>query len=112
MRVDIIGAGISGLATAYHLVRQRPGLDLHVWEKDVGPGGLAGCFSAEGFTVEKFYHHIFRGDSHLIALLEELGLGDELMWRPANTGSYYFQQAYRLSSPIDILEVRAVTLCR
>ncbi len=104
MRVDIIGAGISGLATAYHLVRQRPDLELHVWEKDASPGGLAGCFSAEGFTVEKFYHHIFKGDTHLIGLLAELGLSDDLMWRPANTGSYYFQQAYRLSSPIDILK--------
>jgi protoporphyrinogen oxidase len=106
MRVDIIGAGISGLATAYFLTQNHPELDLHVWEKDSSPGGLAGCFSAEGFTVEKFYHHIFRSDSHLIELLEGLDLGDELMWRPANTGSYYFQQAYRLSSPADILKFK------
>ena len=106
MRVDIIGGGISGLATAYFLLRRRPGLNLHVWERDDAPGGLAGCFSAEGFTVEKFYHHIFKGDSDLQDLLEELGLGEELLWRPANTGSYYFQQPYRLSSPIDILRFK------
>ena len=106
MRVDIIGGGISGLATAYYLLKHRPGLNLHVWEKDEAPGGLAGCFSAEGFTVEKFYHHVFKGDSHLQDLLKELGLGEELMWRPANTGSYYFQQPYRLSSPIDILRFK------
>ncbi len=47
MRVDIIGGGISGLATAYFLLGRRPGLDLHVWERDDAPGGLAGCFSAE-----------------------------------------------------------------
>ncbi len=110
MRVDIIGAGVSGLATAHFLLKQRPSLDLHVWEKDETPGGLAGCFTAEGFTVEKFYHHIFKGDTHLQELLGELHLGDELIWRSADTGSYYFQQPYRLSSPLDVLRFKPLPM--
>lgn len=109
-RVDIIGAGISGLATAYYLAqtfRQDAGqpnrVQIHVWEKDAAPGGLAGIFSTPDFTVEKFYHHIFRRDLALQNLLAELHLADDLIWKPADTGAYYFRQPYRLSSPLDLL---------
>ncbi|GAK58418.1 probable protoporphyrinogen oxidase protein [Candidatus Vecturithrix granuli] len=109
-RIDIIGAGISGLATAYYLARhlnqtEKKG-EIHVWEKDGNPGGLAGTFSTQDFTVEKFYHHIFRRDRALQELLSELGLAGEIVWRPAATGAYYFQQPYKLASPIDLLRFK------
>lgn len=113
-RIDIIGAGISGLSTAYYLVQtiQRNSklsgntIKIHVWEKDQMPGGLAGTFSTPDFTVEKFYHHIYRRDLALQELIAELGLGDDLVWRPAATGAYYFRQPYRLSSPLDLLRFK------
>ena len=37
-RVVVIGAGIVGLASAYHILRQRPGVDLVVVERLPGPG--------------------------------------------------------------------------
>ena len=37
-RVIVIGAGIVGLASAYHILRQRPGVDLVVVERLAGPG--------------------------------------------------------------------------
>ncbi|MDY0092956.1 MAG: NAD(P)/FAD-dependent oxidoreductase [Candidatus Vecturithrix sp.] len=109
-RIDIIGAGISGLATAYYLARHltRTGRhgEIHVWEKDEHPGGLAGTFTTQDFTVEKFYHHIFRRDRALQDLLSDLGLAGELVWRPAATGAYYVQQPYKLASPLDILRFK------
>ena len=106
-RIDIIGAGIGGLATAWRLVQQSPvPVQLRIWDADSHVGGLAGTFSSEGLTAERFYHHLFRRDVHLIHLAQELGLGAALQWRPARTGAYYFRQPYSLSSPLDLLRFR------
>src|SRR5215471_14885869 len=105
-RVDVLGGGISGLASAYFLAQMDTPLEIHVWEREPTLGGLAGSFATEGFTVEKFYHHLYRRDVALQALIEELGLGQDLIWRPALTGSYYQQQPYRLSSPLDLLRYK------
>ncbi|UCD38377.1 MAG: FAD-dependent oxidoreductase, partial [Fidelibacterota bacterium] len=108
--MDIIGAGISGLATAYYLAREESDIEIHIWEKEPFPGGLAGTFSTEDFTVEKFYHHMFRRDKALQGLIKELDLEDRLIWRPAATGAYYFRQPYRLSSPLDLLRFKPLPI--
>ncbi|MDX1907495.1 MAG: FAD-dependent oxidoreductase [Bacteroidia bacterium] len=102
-RADIIGAGPGGLAAAWRLSQLRPDLELHVWDRDTSPGGLAGSFETADFRVEKFYHHIFRRDTAIQALIAEMGLQDALQWRAAATGSYYLRQPYRLSTPLDVL---------
>lgn len=109
-RIDVIGAGISGLASAYYLARALPDLEIHVWERDRLAGGLAGSFSTADFTVEKFYHHIYRRDLALQALIAECGLGGDLIWRPASTGAYYQRQPFRLSSPSDLLRFKPLPL--
>ena len=108
-RVDIIGGGASGLAAAWYLAKKKPDLEVHVWEKDRFPGGLAGSFETEEFKVEKFYHHIFKRDVAIQELIKEVGLEKELVWRPAATGSYYFSQPYRLSSPLDVLKFKPLS---
>jgi len=45
----IVGAGILGLASAYHLLRRQPGLDLLVVEKLAGPGRGDTAKSAAAF---------------------------------------------------------------
>ncbi|MBD3307755.1 FAD-dependent oxidoreductase, partial [candidate division KSB3 bacterium] len=117
-RIDLIGAGISGLATAYYLARtlQQTAakasrtVTIHVWEKEPTPGGLAGTFQTSDVTLEKFYHHLYRRDLALQELLAELGLQDDLVWRPAATGAYYAQRPYRLSSPLDLLRFTPLSL--
>jgi protoporphyrinogen oxidase len=110
-RVDVIGGGISGLATAWRLAHESEtgtagDLEIHVWERDGTPGGLAGSFETDEFSVEKFYHHLFKADVALRELIAEVGLGEDLVWRPAKTGAYYFDQPYRLSSPLDLLRFK------
>lgn len=105
-RVDVIGAGVSGLATAFFLSESALPLEIHVWEKDAHTGGLAGSFSTEHFRVEKFYHHLFRRDVALQGLIGNLGLEGELVWRPALTGTYYQRRPYRLSTPFDLIRFK------
>ncbi len=104
-RVAIVGAGISGLSAAWELAA-NPELSIDVWERDAEPGGLAGWFQVAGTSLEKFYHHIYRNDYDLINLIRDLDLEDHLVFRATNTGCFYVNSIYRLSSPLDLLKFK------
>jgi protoporphyrinogen oxidase len=110
MYFDIIGGGINGLATAYFLTQRQFPYKIRIWERDSTLGGLAGSFVHHQIEVEKFYHHILRSDIDLIKLLETLNIKDLLHWTTPETGSYYFSRPHRLSSPLDILRFKELTL--
>ena len=81
-KVDIIGAGISGLSTAYYLASNSNDIHIRVWDRDQTPGGLAGNFYTEKYALEKFYHHIFLRDKPLVDLISSLGLTEKwlIIW--------------------------------
>ena len=99
--VAVIGGGFSGLAAAYELSLR--GIPCTVYEADASVGGLAGSFQVEGTDLEKFYHHWFTSDEHVMGLVEELGLADRLVEHASRTGLYYANRHYRLASPLDVL---------
>jgi protoporphyrinogen oxidase len=100
-QVIIIGAGFTGLTAALDLVRQ--GRKVTVFESEPVVGGLASSFLVEGTQLEKFYHHWFTNDEHVLRLVAELGVEDEIVLRPTRTGMYYANQFYRLSKPTELL---------
>jgi len=97
----VIGAGYTGLAAAYELA--KAGLRVAVFESDKDVGGLAGSFNVNGYRLEKFYHHWFTSDVHITELVEELGESHRVIYHPTNTGMYYANRAFRLSTPLDLL---------
>jgi protoporphyrinogen oxidase len=75
-----------------------------VVEREPLPGGLAAGFEIEpGMWLEKFYHHLFRSDTHAIGLIRELGLEDRLAWKAPVTATLRDGRAYRLDSPTSLL---------
>lgn len=100
MRTAILGGGALGLTLALRLAQQ--GEQVVVMEKEPVAGGLAAGFPIDAVYLEKFYHHLFRSDRAIIALLNELGLGDKLIWRSPKTSSLVNGKAYAFS-PLDIL---------
>ncbi|QNN22076.1 NAD(P)/FAD-dependent oxidoreductase [Planctomycetales bacterium ZRK34] len=100
-RTLIVGGGFTGLAAAYELA--RAGLPVTVLEADPDVGGLAGSFDVDGVSLERFYHHWFTNDRHVMDLIEELGQQDRILLRPTRTGMYYANNFYRLSTPKDLL---------
>jgi len=103
MRVAVVGGGISGLTVAGRLVRQ--GAEVVVFEKS-RPGGLAAGFPyprAPGVFLDKFYHHIFTSDRHVLEAIGEHGLGDELVWLPSRSGLIARGRAWPFGSPLDLL---------
>jgi len=101
--IDIIGAGISGFATAYFLNEYSDHVKIRVWEKCSQVGGLAGTFKIGHTQIEKFYHHVYRKDLALQDLIKKLGLGDDVVWKEAPLGAYFLNQSFRLSTASDIL---------
>ena len=100
-RVAVIGGGFCGLAAAYELGRR--GVRATVLERDAEIGGLAGSFPVGGARLEKFYHHWFTNDVHVMELIAELGLSDQVLTRPTRTGAYYAHDFFKLSTPLDLL---------
>ena len=76
----VIGAGIGGMAAAYDLV--RAGKQVTIYEASDHVGGLAAGFKEPewDWSVERFYHHWFQTDTHMLGLIEELGLSDKVLF--------------------------------
>lgn len=98
MKIAVIGAGFGGLAAAYDLV--RAGHAVTVYEAAAKPGGLASGFSEPhwDWTVEKFYHHWFESDRHMLGLIEELGLEGRVLFPRPQTVMYHQGQFYPFDS--------------
>lgn len=99
--VAIVGAGFTGLSAALGLARN--GFKVTVIEKDREPGGLAGSFTVGDQRLEKFYHHWFTSDQHIMNLVRSLGREQDVLWRPTSTGMYFAHRLFRLSRPQDVL---------
>lgn len=116
----VVGGGVMGLAVAGHLA--RAGWRVTVYEAAPEVGGLAVAWSIGGVTWDRHYHVILSSDLRLRALLEDLGLTPELMWRAVRTGFFTGGELRSMSGARDYLtlpglglvaKVRlAATLCR
>ncbi len=102
--VIVIGGGFTGLSAAYELARR--GVAVTVLERDEEVGGMAASFEVNGARVDKFYHHFFNSDEHLIHLADEIDFGDRLRYSPTKTSIYINRSFYRLSSPRDVLRFK------
>lgn len=100
--VAIIGGGFTGLAIAHDLT--KAGKKVVVLEADPAVGGLAGSFEVGGESLEKFYHHWFTNDVHVMDMIRELGKEANILHRPTRTGMYYAKNFFKLSTPVDVLK--------
>ena len=78
-RIGVVGGGMAGLTAALRLA--QAGHAVTLWERAAQVGGQAVAFEVDdGIYLEKFYHHLFQSDRDIVALIEELGIGDHLAW--------------------------------
>jgi len=98
MDIAIIGAGFSGMAAAYDLARD--GHNVTIIEAADYVGGLASGFKEPGWewSVEKFYHHWFASDKHMLGLIKELGWQDKILFPRPYTVMYYKGEFYPFDS--------------
>lgn len=101
MEYAILGGGALGLVAAYRLAGR--GHHVTVYEREPVAGGLAAGFQVGDAWLEKFYHHIFRTDTAIAALIGELGLGDRLLWPRPRTVTLWGGKQCQLDSPLTVL---------
>jgi protoporphyrinogen oxidase len=102
VRVAVLGAGVAGLVTGYRLSQR--GHECVVYERWPGLGGQAATLDVgQGHLLERYYHHLFTSDRHVAELYDELGMPDEIEWRPSNVGMFSDGRPYPFTTPVDLL---------
>jgi len=98
MKIAILGAGYGGMAAAFDLL--RAGQDVTVFESAEAAGGLAAGFKAPGWdwSVERFYHHWFQSDAHMLRLMDDLGLRRKMLFPRPKTVMYHRGKFYPFDS--------------
>ena len=103
LKIAIIGAGFSGMAAAYDLT--KAGHNVTIYEAADFVGGLASGFKEPGWdwSVEKFYHHWFASDKHMLGLVKELGWEHKVLFPRPLTVMYHNGKFYPFDSIIKAL---------
>ncbi len=103
MKIAIIGAGFGGMAAAYDL--RKAGHEVTIYESADYVGGLASGFKEPhwDWSAEKFYHHWFASDKHMLGLIEELGWKDKVLFPRPYTVMYHAGKFYPFDSILKAL---------
>lgn len=102
MEYALLGGGALGLGAAYRL--SQVGHQVIIFEQENAVGGLAAGFRIGDTWLEKFYHHIFRTDTTIIKLIQELGLGERLEWSHPRTVFLIDGHFHQFDSPLTLLK--------
>ena len=84
LHTAVLGGGALGLTLALRLAQRGEAVTL--FEREPEPGGLASGFRPApelpggGPYLDRFYHHLFRSDTSILALIDELGLRAHVRW--------------------------------
>ena len=97
-KIAIIGAGFGGMAAAYDLA--KAGHQVTIFESEDYVGGLASGFKEPHWDwwVEKYYHHWFASDRHMLGLIRELGWEDKVLFPRPYTVMYHEGKFYPFDS--------------
>jgi protoporphyrinogen oxidase len=101
MHTAVLGAGISGLTTAFRLA--QAGHRVTLIEASGQLGGLGTFFEHDGRTFEKFYHCMLPSDGPLLALLDDLGLTSDIYWKPTTFAYADQRRIFSLNGALDLL---------
>lgn len=106
--VGIVGGGMLGLTCGLRLA--QCGHHVTVFEAERSVGGLASANDLGDVRWDRFYHVVLGTDRRLLALLDEIGLGDRMAWAHTRTGFYVDRQWHSMSSALDFLRFPPLSL--
>ncbi|MBF7016754.1 protoporphyrinogen oxidase [Staphylococcus durrellii] len=85
--VAIIGAGITGLSSAYFIKKQNPSIDVTIYEATDRAGGKIQTYRKDGYTIELGPESYLGRKKIMTEIAEEIGLKDDLITN--KTGQSY-----------------------
>ncbi len=91
-RILILGAGLAGLSTAWHL--QKKGVDCQIFEKESEAGGLCRSKNINGFTFDLDGHLLHFRHSYTFNLIKDL-LGSNLLEHKRSAWIYSYERLSR-----------------
>lgn len=103
-KIVVIGAGYTGLVAALRLAES--GNKVMILERGQTIGGLASDFKVEGASLERAYHHLFKTDTYIIDMAQELGVGDKLKWHDSSVALYYDNKLYPFKGALDLIRFK------
>ena len=106
-RIAIAGGGISGLASAYFLLKHD--CQPVIFEASGQLGGLGTHFEHDGLSFDRFYHIMLDSDSDLLGLIDDLGLASSMIFGESRMGFHIGGRLYPLNSAADLLRFGALS---
>jgi protoporphyrinogen oxidase len=100
-RIGVVGGGVLGVTLALRLA--EAGAEVTLLERGPQVGGLAATFDFGGHQVDRFYHVITPADSRMIAMAEEVGLGDQLRFQGVGAGFFADGEMHDFNGVGDLL---------
>jgi oxygen-dependent protoporphyrinogen oxidase len=112
VRIGIIGAGLSGLATAFYLRRLSPQAELVVYEADARAGGTMRTEVVGGMRFEAGANGFLTNKPDCLQLVRDCGLGERLLpsSNAMRTRYVYHDRLHRLpASPREFVASELLT---
>lgn len=100
-RWAVVGGGMLGMALAHRLAQR--GLQVTLLEAAPKLGGLTSAWQLGDAAWDRFYHVTLLSDSHLRALLAEIGLEREMQWVETKTGFFSGGKLHSMSNTWEFL---------
>lgn len=109
-KVAIIGGGITGYAFAWFLTL-KTNYEITIIEKNSTTGGLAmGIDTPYGFTVDKFYHFLYKNDSkNTLDFFAKLGLIPQVIWSNITSAVYKDEVLFSVDEIRSLLKVKLLS---
>ena len=100
-KVVVLGGGIAGLTAAHELA--AAGQRVVLLEASSQLGGLGTYFHWNGLDVDKFYHCQMPSDDDLLQLIDDVGMTDQMYWKPTRMGFIVRGKRYAFNGALDLL---------
>ncbi|WP_436879376.1 protoporphyrinogen oxidase [Staphylococcus arlettae] len=92
--IAIIGAGITGLSSAYFIKKQQPDVNVTIYEATNRPGGKIQTYRRYGYTIELGPESYLGRKTIMTEVAEDIGLADDLITN--QTGQSYIYAKNKL----------------